>query len=133
MTGEVKPPRGFALERPVEASRDADHLRHNNCQTAELHGRATPPHRQNQLDVALFAFRHVSETGDYTDASLMCQAKGGIYRTWLFSEGVEGPTTPGLHPGYTQVIGSLKHSPNQIPDSETHAANYRENHQTDEN
>jgi hypothetical protein len=27
-------------------------LRHNNCQTTVLHGRATPPHLQNQLDVA---------------------------------------------------------------------------------
>ena len=40
-------------DRP-EVGRDARHLRHNNCQRPLPPGRATPPHRQNQLDVAYF-------------------------------------------------------------------------------
>ncbi len=37
-------------------------------------GRATPPHRQNQLDVAYFIQTPVSETRDYTVAQRLCQA-----------------------------------------------------------
>jgi hypothetical protein len=39
---------------------------------------ATPPHRQNLLDVALFASDRLSETADYTDADELCQAQEGI-------------------------------------------------------
>jgi len=34
-------------------------LRHNNCQTTVNTGRATPPHLQNQPDVAFVCFRHL--------------------------------------------------------------------------
>jgi hypothetical protein len=56
-------------------NRDASHLRHNNCQPALLLiGRATPPHRQNLLDVALLPSDCLSETADYTDGGGVCQA-----------------------------------------------------------
>src|SRR5204863_6140230 len=38
-------------------------------------GRATPPHLQNQLDVALFASDPWPETGNYTGADCLCQAE----------------------------------------------------------
>src|SRR5215211_2437893 len=41
-------------------------------------GRATPPHRQNHLDVALFTPDTWSETGDYTDVGCLCQAKNPL-------------------------------------------------------
>lgn len=56
-------------------NRDAFNLRHNNCQTTDLISRATPPHRQNQLSVALFASDRSSETGDYIDRSVRCQGR----------------------------------------------------------
>jgi len=65
---------GDALERKKN-NRDACHLRHNICQPAVLIADATPPHRQNQLDVALFASDRLSETADYTDGCELCQAE----------------------------------------------------------
>lgn len=41
----------------------------------EGHSRATPPHRQNHLDVALWEFGLAVQTRDYTDAAVICQAR----------------------------------------------------------
>ena len=49
-----EPPRFSALSAREGSRRE--HLRHNNCQAAArafTHSRATPPHRQNPLSVAL--------------------------------------------------------------------------------
>ena len=40
--------------------------------------RATPPHRQNQPDVALLTSDCQSETGDYKDWVNICQAHGTV-------------------------------------------------------
>jgi len=59
-----------------EAGYDACNLRHNTCQTtAQKISRATPPHRQNQPDVALFTSDCESETGNYKDQVPNCQAR----------------------------------------------------------
>jgi hypothetical protein len=42
-------------------------------------GRATPPHRQNLLDVALLTSDPLSETADYTDVTVLCQAQVGYF------------------------------------------------------
>jgi len=48
---------------PGEYALDAHRLRHNLCQPADLAGRATPPHLQNQLDVAFVCFRPYVRNG----------------------------------------------------------------------
>jgi len=50
-------------------------LRHNNYQATAAHAdsRATPPHRQNQLSVALSGIGLVVQTEDCTDQVLTCQ------------------------------------------------------------
>ena len=51
-------------------------LRHNNCQAAAITcSRATPPHRQNQLDVALLTSDAESETPNYKGEGGLCQAR----------------------------------------------------------
>src|SRR5882672_6643552 len=42
-----------------------------------LTGRATPPHRQNQPDVAHSQFRLKSETANYNSSSTCCQVEDG--------------------------------------------------------
>jgi hypothetical protein len=66
-----------------------DNLRHNNCQTTALiASRATPPHRQNQPDVALLTSDCKSETGNYNGQGWNCQAQA--------REGVRGQFNPTL-------------------------------------
>ena len=49
-------------------------LRHNMCQTTVVTtSRATPLHRQNRLNVALFTSDYQPETGNYKDPALNCQ------------------------------------------------------------
>lgn len=46
---------------------------------AQINSRATPPHRQNHLDVALLTSDRVSETGDYNERAIKCQVSDRVY------------------------------------------------------
>ena len=48
----------------------------NDC-ARRARNRATPPHRQNQLSVALLGFGQLVQTRDYTDGLTVCQARAG--------------------------------------------------------
>src|SRR6266540_5121835 len=50
--------------------------------TVFITGRATPPHRQNQPSVALLTSDYRSETRNYKDRCLNCQARcGAVWRS----------------------------------------------------
>ncbi|MDT7778163.1 MAG: hypothetical protein QOC99_675 [Acidobacteriota bacterium] len=80
------PRTGFALRATVvripskETERCRRSLRHNICQRLcpEGRSRATPPHRQNYLSVALLGNGLQAQTRDYTDGARLCQAGPGI-------------------------------------------------------
>src|SRR5258705_13013260 len=67
-----------ARVRVGAANCDAYHLRHNNCQTTILlSGRATPPHLQNQLDVAFVCFRLLVRNGRLYGQKDLLSSTGG--------------------------------------------------------
>jgi len=62
------PPRGHALERLIMQTATQAIYATIIVNRLSNFADATPPHRQNQLDVALIASDRLSETADYTDA-----------------------------------------------------------------
>jgi len=67
--------REYVLERLTGVGRDAYHYATIIVKRPNCSGRATPPHLQNQLDVALFDSDCESETGDYKGVDELCQAQ----------------------------------------------------------
>ena len=54
---------------------NAYHLRHNKCQTTDYHVEQRLHTYRTNWTLLLFASDYASETGDYTDAMVYCQAR----------------------------------------------------------
>ncbi len=73
--------------------------------------RATPPHRQNQPDVALCTSDRESETGNYKGQGLYCQGPGPLEGEQLARH---------------LLVETLEESLQQIPDSHANSSQYKQ-------